>query len=128
MGLLLGVSVLSSLLCLSALPLPRLELYAFPTNVVARFAPALLALPVSARWVFGAVRTWEVTADGRFAASAGAAKGAVDGGALAGVCLVSSRVSKAWCKAVSERGGRRALLFNLFLKIGEESSASLSLG
>jgi len=93
--LLLGVSVLSRLLGLSALPLPRLGLYAFPTNAVTRFAPALPALPVSARWVFGAVRTWEVTAGGRFAASAGAAKGAVDGGALASVCLVSSRVSKA---------------------------------
>ena len=104
-GLLLGVSVLSSLLGLSVLLLPRFD----------------------ARWVFGAVRTWEVTADGRIAASA-AAKGVVVGGALAGVCLVSSRVSKAWCKAVLERGGRWALLLILFLMIGEESSVSLSLG
>ena len=81
-----------------------------------------------ARWVYGAVRTWEVTAGGRIAASAGAAGGVVVGGALAGVCLVSSRVSKAWCKAVLERGGRWALLLIFFLMIGEESSVSLSLG
>jgi len=70
-------------------------LFAFFASAAARFAPALLVVPVGARWVVDAVRTWEFTAEGSLAASAGAAKWVVDGGAMARVCLGSSRVSKA---------------------------------
>ena len=94
-GLLFDVLVLSNMLGLSVLLLPCLGLFAFFASAVARFAPALLVLPVGARWVVDAVRTWEFTEEGRLAASEGAANWVVDGGALARVCLGSSRVSKA---------------------------------